>query len=75
MVTISLGDTCVFRMAGVTRRGAPFCDLALASGDLLVFGGPNRRIHHGVPRVHSGTAPADHCYCEVEYYSSSQLWG
>jgi len=39
------------------RRTAPFIDVELRSGDLLVFGGPNRRIHHGVPRVASGTAP------------------
>lgn len=58
VVTLSLGDTCVFRMAGVSRRSAPFCDVELASGDLLVFGGPSRRIHHGVPKVHAGTAPA-----------------
>ena len=55
MVTISLGDTCVFRLAGVERRTAPFTDLVLRSGDLLVFGGPNRRIHHGVPKVLDGT--------------------
>ena len=58
VVTISLGDTCVFRMAGVDRRTAPFTDVLLASGDLLVFGGPNRLIHHGVPKVLNGTAPA-----------------
>ena len=55
--TISLGDACVFRMAGVDRRTAPFTDLELQSGDLLVFGGPARRIYHGVPKVHDGTAP------------------
>ena len=58
VVTISLGDTCVFRMAGVDRRTAPFTDVALASGDLLVFGGRNRRIYHGVPKVLNGTAPS-----------------
>jgi alkylated DNA repair protein (DNA oxidative demethylase) len=57
VVTISLGDDCLFRMAGVSRRSAPFCDVVLASGDLLVFGGPARRIYHGVPKVLSGTAP------------------
>jgi len=57
VVTISLGDTCVFRLAGVERRSAPFCDVELRSGDLLVFGGPSRRIYHGVPRVVDGTAP------------------
>jgi len=57
VVTISLGDTCVFRLAGVDRRTSPFTDVILESGDLLVFGGANRRIYHGVPKVRSGTAP------------------
>ena len=59
VVTISLGDTCVFRMAGVDRRTSPFVDIELRSGDLLVFGGPNRRIYHGVPKVRDGTGPTD----------------
>jgi alkylated DNA repair protein (DNA oxidative demethylase) len=58
VVTISIGDACVFRFAGVDRRTAPFVDVWLASGDLLVFGGPTRRIYHGVPKVIGGTAPA-----------------
>jgi alkylated DNA repair protein (DNA oxidative demethylase) len=57
VVTISLGDTCVFRLAGIASRNAPFTDVELESGDLLVFGGPSRRIYHGVPKVASGTAP------------------
>ena len=57
VVTISLGDTCTFRMAGVDRRTGPFTDVELRSGDLLVFGGPTRRIFHGVPKVLPGTAP------------------
>jgi alkylated DNA repair protein (DNA oxidative demethylase) len=58
VVTISLGDACVFRFAGVERRTAPFTDVELSSGDLLVFGGPIRRIYHGVPKLLPGTAPA-----------------
>ena len=58
VVTVSLGDSCVFRLAGVDRRTGPFVDLTLASGDLLVFGGVNRRIYHGVPKVFGATAPA-----------------
>jgi alkylated DNA repair protein (DNA oxidative demethylase) len=58
VVTISLGDTCVFRLAGVDRRTSPFVDVELRSGDLLVFGGENRRIYHGVPKVLDGTGPA-----------------
>jgi alkylated DNA repair protein (DNA oxidative demethylase) len=58
VVTISLGDSCVFRFAGIDRRTGPFTDVEFRSGDLIVFGGPSRRIYHGVPRVHEGTAPA-----------------
>jgi DNA oxidative demethylase len=58
VVTISLGDSCIFRLAGVGRRTGPFTDLELRSGDLLVFAEPNRRIYHGVPKVLEGTAPA-----------------
>jgi DNA oxidative demethylase len=58
VVTISLGDSCTFRLAGVDRRTGPFTDIEMGSGDLLVFGGPNRRIYHGVPKVFPGTAPA-----------------
>jgi DNA oxidative demethylase len=59
VVTISLGDMCTFRLAGVDRRIGPFTDIAMASGDLLVFGRENRRIYHGVPKVFPGTAPFD----------------
>lgn len=58
VVTLSLGDTGVFRFAGVGRRNGPFTDVELRSGDLLVFGGPSRRIYHGVPKVLEGTAPS-----------------
>ena len=46
-------------MAGVDRRTAPFIDVELRSGDLLVFGGPNRRVYHGVPKVYENTGPQD----------------
>jgi alkylated DNA repair protein (DNA oxidative demethylase) len=59
VVTLSLGDACIFRFAGVERRTGPFTDVELRSGDLLVFGGANRRIFHGVPKVLPGTGP-DH---------------
>jgi alkylated DNA repair protein (DNA oxidative demethylase) len=59
VVTLSIGETCIFRLAAVDRRTAPFTDVELRSGDLLVFGRANRRIYHGVPRVLSGTAPTD----------------
>jgi alkylated DNA repair protein (DNA oxidative demethylase) len=59
VVTLSLGDTCTFRMAGVDRRTGPFTDLEMRSGDLLVFGGPNRLIFHGIPKVFPGSGPED----------------
>ena len=45
--------------AGVDRRTAPFTDIEFQSGDLLVFGGPSRRIYHGVPKVYEATGPRD----------------
>jgi alkylated DNA repair protein (DNA oxidative demethylase) len=59
VVTVSLGDTCTFRFAGVDRRVGPFVDVELRSGDLLVFGRESRRVFHGVPRVVPHTAPPD----------------
>ena len=59
VVTLSLGDTCTFRMAGTDRRTGPFTDIPLRSGDLLVFGRESRRIFHGVPKVDDGSGPDD----------------
>ncbi|MFF5439307.1 alpha-ketoglutarate-dependent dioxygenase AlkB family protein [Streptomyces achromogenes] len=57
VVSLSLGDTCVFRFGNPVTRGKPYTDVELRGGDLFVFGGPSRLAHHGVPRVHPGTAP------------------
>ncbi|MFD6418542.1 alpha-ketoglutarate-dependent dioxygenase AlkB family protein [Streptomyces sp. NPDC060194] len=59
VVSLSLGDTCVFRLGNVDGRSRPWTDLELRSGDLFVFGGPSRLAYHGVPRVHPGTAPTE----------------
>ncbi|MFF2847830.1 alpha-ketoglutarate-dependent dioxygenase AlkB family protein [Streptomyces sp. NPDC058001] len=58
VVSLSLGDTCVFRFGNAHARGRPWTDVPLHSGDLFVFGGESRLAYHGVPRVHAGTAPA-----------------
>ncbi|MFE1197055.1 alpha-ketoglutarate-dependent dioxygenase AlkB family protein [Streptomyces olivaceoviridis] len=58
VVSLSLGDTCVFRFGNTGTRAKPYTDVELRSGDLFVFGGPSRFAYHGVPRVHPGTAPA-----------------
>ncbi len=57
VVSLSLGDTCVFRFGNTATRGRPYTDVALRSGDLFVFGGPSRTAFHGVPRTRPGTAP------------------
>ncbi|MEV5149163.1 alpha-ketoglutarate-dependent dioxygenase AlkB [Streptomyces sp. NPDC052727] len=58
VVSLSLGDTCVFRFGNTGTRAKPYTDVELRSGDLFVFGGPSRFAYHGVPRVRAGTAPA-----------------
>ena len=58
VVTISLGDTCDFRLGNVHQPPRPYQDLQLASGDLLVFGGPARLAYHGVPKIYPGTGPS-----------------
>ncbi|MDE3724947.1 alpha-ketoglutarate-dependent dioxygenase AlkB [Nocardiopsis sp. N85] len=57
VVSLSLGDTCVFRFGNTETRTRPHTDVELRSGDLFVFGGPSRLAYHGVPRTRSGTAP------------------
>ncbi|CAL9654467.1 hypothetical protein SUDANB105_06744 [Streptomyces sp. enrichment culture] len=58
VVSLSLGDTCVFRFGSTETRTRPYTDVELRSGDLFVFGGPSRLAYHGVPRVYAGTAPS-----------------
>ncbi|MBA0050839.1 alpha-ketoglutarate-dependent dioxygenase AlkB [Streptomyces sp. AJS327] len=57
VVSLSLGDACVFRFGNDRTRNRPWTDLELASGDVVVFGGPSRFAFHGVPRIWPGTAP------------------
>ncbi|MEV2189459.1 alpha-ketoglutarate-dependent dioxygenase AlkB [Streptomyces phaeochromogenes] len=59
VVSLSLGDTCVFRFGNTESRTRPYTDVELRSGDLFVFGGDARLAYHGVPRVHAGTAPPE----------------
>ena len=55
VVSLSLGDTAVFRIGG-TARGGPTRSVRLASGDALVFGGEARLAFHGIDRVLVGTS-------------------
>lgn len=55
VVSLSLGDTCLFRIGGTTRN-APSRTLRLASGDAVVLGGPARLAFHGVDRIMPATS-------------------
>jgi alkylated DNA repair protein (DNA oxidative demethylase) len=55
VVSISLGDACLFRFGGTTR-GGPTKSVRLESGDLVVIGGASRLCFHGVDRIYPGTS-------------------
>jgi DNA oxidative demethylase len=55
VVSVSLGDTAVFRIGGA-QRGGPTKSLRLASGDVLVMGGDSRLCYHGIDRIIPGTS-------------------
>nr|WP_306263571.1 alpha-ketoglutarate-dependent dioxygenase AlkB [Pararhizobium sp. IMCC3301] len=55
VVSVSLGDTCRFRIGGVNRGGATQ-SFKLQSGDVLVMGGEQRLAFHGVDRIYPGTS-------------------
>jgi alkylated DNA repair protein (DNA oxidative demethylase) len=55
VVSLSLGDTCVFRIGGTTRSD-PTRSIRLASGDAVVLGGDARLAFHGVDRIIPGTS-------------------
>jgi alkylated DNA repair protein (DNA oxidative demethylase) len=55
VVSISLGDTCVFRLGGL-KRTDPTHSFRLSSGDVIVLGGKARLAFHGVDRIYPGTS-------------------
>ena len=55
VVSVSLGDTAVFRLGG-RERGGKTETLKLSSGDVLVMGGASRLCYHGIDRVLPGTS-------------------
>ncbi|MFG3258233.1 alpha-ketoglutarate-dependent dioxygenase AlkB family protein [Streptomyces sp. NPDC048172] len=57
VVSLTVGDSCVFRFGNPETRTRPWTDVELLSGDLFVFGGESRFAYHGVPKVHPHTAP------------------
>ncbi len=55
VLSVSLGDTCIFRIGGFARSD-PTKSFRLASGDVLVLGGPSRLRFHGVDRIIPGSS-------------------
>jgi DNA oxidative demethylase len=55
VVSLSLGDCCLFRVGGL-KRSDPTCSLRLSSGDAVVLGGDTRLAFHGVDRIEPGTS-------------------
>jgi alkylated DNA repair protein (DNA oxidative demethylase) len=55
VLSLSLGDTCLFRVGGNARTDRT-SSLKLASGDALVLGGEARLAFHGVDRILPGTS-------------------
>jgi DNA oxidative demethylase len=55
VVSISLGDSALFRFGGTSRGGKTHA-VKLSSGDVLVMGGAARLCFHGIDRVFGGTS-------------------
>lgn len=55
VLSVSLGDTAVFRIGGLTRS-APSERLLLRSGDVCLLAGDSRLAFHGVDRIDPGTS-------------------
>lgn len=55
VLSISLGDACLFRIGGTERRD-PTRSVRLESGDVLCLGGQSRLAFHGVDRVIPGSS-------------------
>ena len=56
IVSVSLGLPATFLFGGDTRS-APTQAIALAHGDVVVFGGPARLAYHGVKPLKAGSHP------------------
>ena len=56
VVSLSLGDTCLFRV-GQTTRGGQTKSFKLNSGDIVVLSGESRLCYHGVDKIYPDTSP------------------
>jgi len=55
VVSISLGDSCLFRVGGLERSDRTL-SFKLSSGDVVVLGGQGRLAFHGVDKIYPNTS-------------------
>ena len=55
VLSISLGDTALFRL-GQTTRGGKTQSFKLRSGDVMILQGTDRLAYHGIDRIYPGTS-------------------
>lgn len=55
VISVSLGDDCLFRLGGLERK-SPTQSFRLKSGDVFVLGGEGRLMFHGVDRIYPETS-------------------
>jgi alkylated DNA repair protein (DNA oxidative demethylase) len=55
VIGVSLGDEALFRI-GSPKRGGKTSSVALASGDVIAFGGVARLAYHGIDRIKPGSS-------------------
>ncbi len=55
VLSVSLGDTAIFRLGGLERKGSTQ-SFKLASGDVMMLDGPSRLRFHGIDRIVPGTS-------------------
>ncbi len=56
VVSVSLGDSALFRVKGPKRSGPVSWSVKLNSGDVVVLGGLARHYFHGIDRIYPGTS-------------------
>ena len=55
VLSISLGNTCLFRIGGNSRNDRTL-SFKLSSGDIVILGGEGRLCFHGVDRIYPATS-------------------
>ncbi len=64
IVSVSLGEAATFLWGGLDRAD-PVRRLAVADGDVVVWGGPSRLVYHGVARLPAGATLLGGAACRI----------